>query len=321
MTYALNFFLTLTISFVFFSFLLKISSRIKQFQDQGVSVLGGTGILFSGTLFLAYIHFYRSPLPPELLNICLFASIIFFVGLLDDIRELSLLLKLIIQIVVFALFLLTAKGVHIYFLPGYLNYLISFLWLVGITNAFNLLDINDGLCSGVSLLTGLSFAIAAFLCNDIIITHLFICISATLFAFYVLNVPPARMYLGNSGSHFLGFLFASLSMHIDYTAIARTYTVLIPLLFLAFPILDTFFLIFARAKRGILPLHKSNDHIFMRLTKKGIRYHRALLIIYMVTINWCATGIFMLLGKEIAAICCLIIAGILTLLTIKKARR
>jgi len=321
MTYVLHFSLTTIISLILFTCLLKVSSRIKQIQDQGISILGGAGVLCYCAVSLIYTHLKHLPLPPALINILLFASIIFLMGFIDDIREFPLFLKLTIQIIAISLFLLGAKKIQLYFLPGYINYLISFLWLLGITNAFNLLDINDGLCGGISLIISLAFAIISFLCGYVILTHLFICLSAALFAFYIFNLPPAKIYLGNSGSHFLGFLFASLSIDIDYKITEGIYTIFTPLLILAFPLLDTFFLIFARTKKGILPLLKSKDHIFMRLLKKDISHQRALFIIYLVTISWCTTGIFMLTGQETITICLLILSILMTIFTIKKARR
>ncbi len=320
MFYLINPFIACACTLVTLLIFKKIFAFSSLLKDNGIPTLGGIGFFISFLLvFSGHTLLQKISAPPQLIHILLFSYIILLVGIFDDIRELSFLKKLLIQLVLITFFFLNAKKAQIYFLPDWLNYLISFLWIAGITNAFNLLDIKDGLCSGVSLLISASFAVIAFLCGSILVAHIFLILSGCLLAFYILNIPPAKMYMGNSGSHFLGFLFAALSFYLDYTVTKKVYTIFAPLLVLAFPIIDTFFLIIVRAKKGILPLRKSDDHIFLRLIANGTSHRNALIIIYCTTVTWSLTAILVVLGKGPFILGSLALASILTITAITKA--
>jgi UDP-GlcNAc:undecaprenyl-phosphate GlcNAc-1-phosphate transferase len=294
-----------------------LSQRFSIFKNENnVSLLGGIGLalaFYSGILF--YYRAHNTNFDSQLVYIFAFALAILLLEVFDDWREFSLLKKIIFQIVIIGLFLFVGKRIQIYFLPPWVNYLISFLWIMGITNAFNLLDIKDGLCSGMSCIITLTFALISLLCKNHILAGVFFMLSGTLLSFYLFNFPPATIYMGNSGSHFIGFLIATLSIYLDYAGLDNVGALFAPIILLALPIIDTFFLIFARSKKKMLPLRKSNDHIFLRLLKRNVSYGKALGLMYLLTFLWCTTGIFLTIKNSSIFILLFVTASLFTFIT------
>ncbi|MCD6583192.1 MAG: undecaprenyl/decaprenyl-phosphate alpha-N-acetylglucosaminyl 1-phosphate transferase [Candidatus Omnitrophica bacterium] len=283
-------------SLIILSLLKKISSVLPLFRSkEEVTYLGGVGLFLSTIgVFLLYSLSLRVTLPFQLNNIFIFSFAILIVELLDDWREFSFQKKLLIQMIIILLYLLNGKKVQIYFLPHWINWVISFLWIVGITNAFNLLDIGDGLASGVGLIISFFLCLISLLCGDYLTFVFFLILTGALSSFYLFNFPPAKMYMGNSGSHLLGFLFATLTIYLDYATLKNASAIFVPLIILAFPVIDTFFTIFTRIKKGLSPFQKSEDHIFLRLIHSNFGYRKALTLIYFVVVVWSLSAIFLL---------------------------
>ncbi len=300
-TYLTVFLVAFISGYILLRALKVLSSKKSVFRNKdNIPILGGVGLLLSFVLGLLYFSIYENMLSLfELTHILIFSLVIFVTGLLDDFNELSLYKKVFIQISLITIFLINGKSIQIYFLPYWMNYLISFLWIMGVTNVFNLLDIGDGLCGGVSLIIGLSFFAVLFINGSFLLAGIFAGLCGALFSFLIVNFPPAKILMGNSGSHFLGFLFATLSMHGDYATLDNPFSVLIPLVILAFPLIDTAYLIIVRVKKGIVPLRKSNDHIFLHLLSSGKRIKPVLFDIYLVVLLWGIGGVFLVFGINV----------------------
>ena len=280
-------------------FLVKTVSAKLGFLNQERKVPFTGGLAFSLAFIIPYFYFVFSLnliVPFQLLYLLVFAFLLLLVEIIDDFKDLPLKARVLIQLVFVALFLLYGKRVQIYFFPFWVNYLLSFLWIMGITNAFNLLDIGDGLCGGVSFFIGLAFFSVSVIKGNFLLAGLFASLSGAILAFNIFNFPPAKIFMGNSGSHFLGFLFASLSIYGDYATFRNPISLVVPLLILSFPIIDTIYLILARVNKKIIPLRKSNDHIFLQLLIRGYHKKRALLITYLITLFWCISGVFVANG-------------------------
>ncbi|MBL7069178.1 MAG: undecaprenyl/decaprenyl-phosphate alpha-N-acetylglucosaminyl 1-phosphate transferase [Candidatus Omnitrophica bacterium] len=292
------FVLSFILSLSFHTLFLKLFKKLDLLKNIGKFPFIG-GLSFYLAFVFTYILFSfvkRIYLPPQLLWIMLFSFIILAIGIFDDIKDFSLKTRIFIQILFIVVFLLYAKRMQVYFLPPWLNYLFSFLWIMGITNAFNLIDIGDGLCGGVSLIASLSFFAVLIAKGDFLLAGLFLSLSGAISAFLIFNFPPAKVFMGNSGSHFLGFIFASLSMYGDYATLDNPIALTLPLLMLFFPIIDTLFLIVTRLRKGIVPLRKSDDHIYMRLLSSGWNGEKTLFSVYFVSALWGLCGIFAALG-------------------------
>ena len=302
------------LSFIFISLSKKVCLRFNLFnKDKKPPFIGG--VCFSAAFlisFLAYSYLVKEKLPFQFTIILLFSFILLFLEFLDDIKDFSLRSRLIMQLFFISAFLLYGKSIQIYFLPQWLNYLLSFLWIMGVTNAFNLLDIADGACGGVSVIVCLSFLAVSVVQGEAVLVPLFISIIGAVLAFLFFNFPQAQVFMGNSGSHFLGFLLATLSVYGDYADSAKPWSLILPLLILGFPIIDTFFLIFSRIRKGVSPLRKSDDHIFLRLTSSGFTPKRALIIIYLVSFTWGFSGALILFGINLFFFASIFLAVVLT---------
>ncbi|MFH1504485.1 MAG: MraY family glycosyltransferase [Candidatus Omnitrophota bacterium] len=287
------------------SFLRRFSLKHNLFiRKKGVPYIGGIGFSLAFILCLYLSFIIRGViLPFQFLWIIIFSFILLAIGFVDDLKEFSLKTKVAAQLAFIFLFLIFAKKIQIYFLPGWANYIVSFLWIAGITNAFNHLDVADGACGGISLIISLAFLVI-FLKTASFLAFVFAGLSGALFAFMFFNLPrlehrgrpKAKVFMGNSGSHFLGFLFAALSIYGDYAVLRSPWALLIPVLVLGLPIIDTLYLITARALKKVSPLRKSNDHIILKFLSQGYSQKKMLAGIYFIAVLWPLSGVFLLNG-------------------------
>ncbi|MBD3264393.1 MAG: hypothetical protein GF375_04745 [Candidatus Omnitrophica bacterium] len=320
--YLINFLAAFILSFLILALLQNSSKDWRHLKGRDkIPLLGGIGFgIALLLLFSIYVLSKKINLPQELITIFIFAYYILILELIDDWRELTLLQKSLLQIILISIFVFKGKSTQIYFLPPWLNYLVSFIWIMGITNAFNLIDIKDSFCAGVSLIISLFFAWISFICANPLLANFFLILAGTLASFYFFNLSPAKMYMGNSGSHFLGFIFASLSMYLDYATLNNVAALFTPLIILAFPIIDTSFVVFSRIQKGISPFKKSGDHLFLRLISNGFSHRKALLLIYFITFGWGLSAIFILLKKQFAGLYLILALSVLSFWTVYKAR-
>jgi UDP-GlcNAc:undecaprenyl-phosphate GlcNAc-1-phosphate transferase len=222
--------------------------------------IGGVGVLIA---VLAGVFFSR---PITGANTELLApywaglAIVFGMGLADDFLVLSPKVKLLFQILAAAVFLAFLD--FTWWTP------VFFVWLVGVTNSFNLLDNMDGLTPGVGAVAALFFYLLS-------PSALLAALAGALVAFLVFNFHPARIYLGDAGSHLVGFTLAALPLLGNQWRLA-------PLVLLV-PIIDTAFVTVTRLARGVSPFKGGKDHISHRLNRLGLPVPLVVLIFYGVT--------------------------------------
>jgi UDP-GlcNAc:undecaprenyl-phosphate GlcNAc-1-phosphate transferase len=218
-------------------------------------------------------------------------------GLLDDLFELKVIHKFWGETIIVLFFLWSSKlTTEIIFIPPALNFILTFIWILGITNAFNLLDILDGLATGVSFLVSLSFFFLAYITGNMWVGIISIILSACLLAVWFLNLPPAKVYLGDSGSLFLGFIFSTMAISISYTKPLHEIALFSPVLILGFPIYDTVFVSLMRILRKKPVFVKTDDHFVFKLIASGKKRTTSLFICYFMT------GIFITLGIVLTAL-------------------
>lgn len=227
----------------------------------------------------------------------------FFVGIIilgitcfiDDTKGIHSLTKLVVQIV--AALIVVACGIRIEnfeipFLNGQaelnivLSYIITVCWIVGVTNAINLIDGLDGLSSGISLISCISLLIIFTLNGSPLIAIVLItALGGAISGFLPYNFNPAKTFIGDTGSNFLGFSLAVISI----LGVAKTYTALVliaPIIVLALPLFDTLFAIFRRIKNGksLKAVFKADKgHLHHRLMQKGYTQKQAVFILYGIT--------------------------------------
>lgn len=262
------------------------------------------GLAIFGAFLLGYMLFARSSI--QMLSILIGGFIIVFVGIIDDIKPIRARTKFLFQllaacVVVFygniVLNHIDMLGLNMDFTAP-INYIITIFFIVAITNAINLIDGLDGLASGVSSIYFLTIAVIAFILNrtaglDTILS--LIMLGSTL-GFLVYNFYPAKIFMGDSGSLFLGFTISVIAL-LGFKATTLT-SLVIPLLILAIPIFDTLLAIFRRLLKGESIGTPDKEHIHFQLLKMKFSIPATVLIIYLIDILFASVSIFFVLGDQ-----------------------
>lgn len=245
-----------------------------------VPAIGGPGIFCAIVLTLVVVRFttdFPTGTLHSLRGILMGGALIFCLGILDDLRKpagVPMKVKLCVQALAAAA--LIYYGIHIKVIAcPWISYPLTFLWLVGLTNAFNLLDIQDGLCVSQAVICALGLVIITLPSEFIYVNFAALALLGACLAFWPHNHAQEKIFLGDSGSTFLGFMIAALSMGAGYSA--HVDSGFLALLFmLAVPLYDTFFVSLERLLKGKNPLKGSDDHIALRLVRAGWSKRRVL---------------------------------------------
>lgn len=240
-----------------------------------------------GTQILSqHIHINALLEDPRACAIALGGTGIFLLGLFDDIFDIRPRIKLFVQITIISAVLYYGRMQMSFFVPiPMIGFVVTLFWMILITNAFNLLDNMDGLCSGISLLTlTVHFTILA-LGGQYLIALLTISLMGIIVVFFNINRPPARQYLGDAGSLLLGFLIAMLSILSTYYREGQALTsIFTPLLILAIPIYDVVTVMHIRKITGKPFFEGDKNHFSHRLLSLGFSSRQALMIISALTL-------------------------------------
>jgi len=214
------------------------------------------------------------------------AALAFLVGFLDDLlgERFPVGVKALGQVA--AAVVLIAADVKTSFMPyDWLNWLVTLFWLVGMTNAFNLLDNMDGLASGVAVVASGVFLLNAWLLGEFFISLLLVAFLGSLLGFLRYNAHPASVFLGDCGSHFIGYLMGSLTLLERYVSHASStlFPILMPVVVLAVPLIDTFTVIVIRVVER-RPIYVGDArHLSHRLVSLGFSQRGAVLFVYLMT--------------------------------------
>ena len=256
-----------------------------------VPYLGGVAI-FLAFLIPVVVGLLVLDIPEEgreqLLGILLGGTIIVALGLADDLQGLSARTKLFVESL--AAIVLIMFGVRLKFLPFWPSVPLTILWVVGIINAFNIIDIMDGLSSGVAFIAALALIAIALPGNQVFVILACAALAGASLGFLRHNLFPAKIYMGDAGSLFLGFTMAALAIGTSYTAVNRI-ALFAPLLILGIPIYDTFLVTVLRTKKGRSILRASNDHFALRLVALGLSRKKTVLIVYLISILLAIAGV------------------------------
>ena len=254
---------------LFISLLRRPLLKLKTSPGTGIPLIGGTAIILAFALTSWAVLYGQGRLSREAIGIMVASGLMLLFGIADDWLELSVLAKISVQAVAACLLIALGVRTQIVYIGDIANAAITLVWVIGITNAFNHLDIIDGLAGGAALIAGLAFCLIAFMNRDAHTALLALSLSGAVFSFLLYNLPPARIYMGNAGSHALGFTLAAIALVISYAPLERKVALLSPLFILGLPIFDTAFLILMRLSHGRSIFRKSNDHFALRFIKQG----------------------------------------------------
>ncbi|KKP24293.1 MAG: hypothetical protein SZ59_C0002G0139 [candidate division TM6 bacterium GW2011_GWF2_28_16] len=289
-----------------FNILDNPDGKIKNHQ-MPVPYLGGVGIFipFIATLAISY------PFENQVLWLLLGITFLLFVGLVDDLKALVPLQKFAGQIIAVICFLKGGYSLKNIFFSDSLNFFISGFWMLSIINAFNLIDVMDGLTAIVSIMAGLSFFLIALYLKQYTISMLIVAFVAPIIIFFYYNKKPAKIYLGDAGSLYIGGFFAAIPQLINWSNInyIAYYTTVV---ILAIPVLEIFFLVLIRTFKHIPFYRPTPDHFALYLKRKGWSVQKILNFIVFVSLLLLIISFLFLL--KIISLKILILLGFIFLL-------
>ncbi len=236
------------------------------------------------------------------------SALVFAVGLVDDILGLAPRYKLMVEVVAAGVVCAggttidgfsVGGGHHVSF--GWLAIPLTMLWIVGITNAVNLIDGLDGLAAGISLITCTVLCSIAVYMQRPVMAVLMLGLIGSLVGFLFYNFNPAKIFLGDCGSLFLGFMVGSASVVTSH----KTSTLLalaLPVLALGVPIFDTLFSMLRRLAERRSMFAPDRGHIHHRLLSRGLGHRRVVLLLYAVSVAACGFGLLMVFTQDVVQV-------------------
>lgn len=245
-----------------------------------VPYLGGVAMVTAFSVVVVGAALVRPPSAGlgELVTVFALALLLAAIGLVDDLRGLGAMFRLAIGVGAGVLVHVVGAGVSM-FSAEPLNLIFTVAWVVGITNAFNLLDNMDGLSAGVATIGAGSFFVIAALNGQYLVAALAAAVAGCALGFLRHNFHPARIYMGDAGSLFLGFLIAYLGLKLRFDG-PTSVTFLVPILVLGVAILDTTLVSACRVAHGRSPFQGGRDHLSHRLVRVGLPVPAAVTLIY-----------------------------------------
>ncbi|MCF6459904.1 glycosyltransferase family 4 protein [Clostridium sp. Cult3] len=295
----------------------------RRVHKKSMPLMGGLALYISvivtSLLFL--------PIDKTLISIIIGGSIICISGIIDDIKDLSPRAKLVFQIIAAIVLILgdvkidaitnpftkTSKLIEL----GIFSIPITIFWVVGITNTLNLIDGLDGLAAGVAMIASLSFLFVAGKFNYIPVMIMSAIIAGGCLGFLPYNFNPAKIFMGDTGALFLGFMLASLSIEGVMKSVA-TIAVVVPIIILGVPIFDTTFAIFRRLLNGKSIAEADKGHLHHRLLKMGYSQKKTVLILYAISAIFGLCAVLIAKANSKRAVTMAIIVFIITILLAGK---
>lgn len=283
----------------------NIPGDSRRIHKNPMPLLGGLAIIIGFILAIVYSFatknikvFVGYLVKPKTLGLLLGVFIIIILGIVDDIKPLRARVKFPVQLL--AAIIVVATGTRIiaiskpfqatvalhpsmmYFLGDILAFIISVFWIVGMTNAINFIDGLDGLAAGVSGIAALTLYIVAVIRRQDDIAIIAVSLVGAIFGFLPYNFNPAKIFMGDTGATFLGFLLAIISIEGTMKSITAI-AVAIPILVLGLPIFDTLFAIIRRIMNGKPIGQADRGHLHHRLLDLGLSHRMSVIILYVVS--------------------------------------
>jgi UDP-GlcNAc:undecaprenyl-phosphate GlcNAc-1-phosphate transferase len=321
----------------------------RKIHTHPVPRLGGIVIYSSFFLSFGLIHLidpslrgFESLVSDRSAMLTVGLALVLGLGIFDDLRPRTPTQKLVVQLIAGTLAYLAGFKISAVIPPAgsgilnleLLNYPLTLLWIVGITNAFNLIDGLDGLAAGVGVITCFTIFGVSLATSNIPTALTVLILAGALIGFLKYNFNPARIFLGDSGSLFLGFALAVLSME-SSTKGSTVLAILVPILSLGMPIIETLLSVLRRLLDSLLPhrtksmsafqrlmriMTPDNEHIHHRLISRGLSHKKAVLVLYLLSCAFGAGAFTLVLADNLGTSLILIAVTIATVITIRELR-
>jgi UDP-GlcNAc:undecaprenyl-phosphate/decaprenyl-phosphate GlcNAc-1-phosphate transferase len=291
---------------------------IRKLQTSAVPRLGGLAILVglalgAGTAGVSRWGEWDSLQRSEMLVLALGTGLVFLVGLIDDLVGVSVAKKFFCQILAGGLLVQMGWSFEVLRLPivgevdlGWLGPALSLLWIVGVTNAINLIDGLDGLASGVVAIVATSLLTYSIVQGNAGTVLLMAATAGSCLGFLRHNWKPAKIFMGDSGSLTLGFLLAATTVHSSLKAPAAV-AILVPLLALGLPVIDTLLVMMVRfldrphsplAERFLRMFHADRRHLHHLLAHFGAEHTGIVKVLYLVALSFCGMALLVAFTGE-----------------------
>lgn len=289
-----------------------------------VPYFGGLAILFGFILSVsAFSYFWEGMIPRSIAVMILGGMAITFVGVIDDMYDMHPLVKLFCQIAVSAFSALfggriehTTLGGETLIL-GWLSIPVTVLWMVLIINAVNLIDGLDGLCGGVTALESFALLVTAVIMGNGVCILASAALCGAVLGFLPHNTSRATIFMGDAGAMFIGYIMACISVFGLFKAQAL-FSIVVPALIFALPLLDTFIAFFRRVAKGQSPFRADHAHLHHRLIENGFTPKQSVIAIYLAAAVFCIASIMFMKYKLLSIL--LVLADLLFLELIKHRR-
>lgn len=257
--------------------------RIRDIHTIPVPLLGGAAIYAAFVVAFLFLN-NQAPYIREGVGILLGGTLISLIGLIDDRWGMSALVKLAGQGLAGGILL--AGGIQVALFPiPWLNWAITLVWVVGITNALNFLDNMDGLSGGIATIAAAFFVLLATMNEppQVLVGAMAAALMGACGGFLRYNLSPSRIFMGDAGSLFLGFVLASLAIKLRFLSNVPLVTWMVPVCVLGIPIFDTSLVFVSRLRRGVNPFTTAGkDHLSHRLVALGMTKLEAVLTCYLL---------------------------------------
>ncbi len=278
----------------------------RRMHKRPTARLGGLAIFFG---FIISALFFTE-VNAELIGVLAGCIVIVILGIFDDIYALSAKLKLVIQLIAAALPVLAGVRVDFIKVPSFISdygYIslgwfaipLTIIWIVGITNAVNLLDGLDGLACGVSSISALTLLFIALIVGEPEVVFVTSALAGACLGFLPYNFNPAKLFMGDTGALFLGFMLATISVQGLFKGYA-VISIAAPLLVLGLPIFDTASAIIRRVKKGQSIMTPDRGHLHHRLIDAGFSQKQAVITIYLFCIVLCVSAVALIITGAIS---------------------
>lgn len=295
LAYVVPFFIALIVSYAVTPGVKKLAIKIgaidkpdeRKVHTHVIPRLGGLAIYIG---FMAAV-LYSMPVFSEFFGFLLGAAAIVLLGIWDDIRNIPAKVKLAGQIIAAAI--PVAYGVQIEWvtnpfgtiliIPEWLAVPVTVFWIVGFTNTVNLIDGLDGLAAGVSVIASISMFFMAVSMNQYLPAMILVAMSGAALGFLQYNFNPAKIFMGDTGSMLLGYTMAVVAV-LGLVKTAATVALIVPIIALGVPIMDTLFAIIRRKMSGVPVFQPDKGHLHHRLLALGMTQKQAVLSMYMVSV-------------------------------------
>ena len=241
--------------------------------------LGGIVIYISFLLTLSFTFGFNE----KILGITLAGSVLVIVGLFDDMQAVTPQIKFLGQLIAILVLIKSGIRIELVALPDWMSVPLTALWIAGVINAINIIDIMDGLATGVAFCASLILFFVSVMNGNPAIAVLTLALAGSLLGVLKYNFEPAEIYLGDTGSMFIGLMLGSLSMIGSYTQ-RNPFGFVAPVLILGVPLFDMVFVMWLRHQRSISMFLGSKDHYALRCLRVGYSVRQIAIMSYAATL-------------------------------------